>query len=195
MQGAQPFIFHRTVTIEGTDVDVEVDLLAGEYSGTGKSHRTQPVQDIKARKARGCDLAFKFQQSKLIKGTLPGGAQDEAQIRVAGIVPFLVMKGMAIHDRLKEKDAYDIYYCIKNFNAGIDGLVEEFRPFLGNSLIKEGLEKISGKFASPDHFGPEAVADFNEIVHEDERESIKRDAFERVHAFLVKTGIVSAQQA
>jgi hypothetical protein len=38
-------------------------------------------------------------------------------------VPFFVMKGMALHDRLKEKDAWDIYYCTKNYTGGIDKLV------------------------------------------------------------------------
>ena len=43
-QGNQPFIFHRTVNIEGTEVRVQVDLLSGEYEGTGKSHRHHPPQ-------------------------------------------------------------------------------------------------------------------------------------------------------
>lgn len=41
----------------------------------------------------------------LIEGTLPDGGHDAVSIRVASIVPFFVMKGMALHDRLKEKDA------------------------------------------------------------------------------------------
>ena len=32
----QPFIFHRIVNVEGRDITVEVDFLAGEYGGTGK---------------------------------------------------------------------------------------------------------------------------------------------------------------
>jgi hypothetical protein len=54
----QPFIFHRTVTVHGNPIRVEVDFLAGEYEGTGPKHRTQPVHAGRARKARGCDLAF-----------------------------------------------------------------------------------------------------------------------------------------
>jgi hypothetical protein len=33
------------------------------------------------------------------------GAVETATVRVAGIVPWLVMKGMALADRVKEKDA------------------------------------------------------------------------------------------
>ncbi len=60
-QGKQPFIFHRTVNIEGTKVSVQVDLLSGEYEGTGKSHRHQRVQEIRARKVRGCDPTMKHE--------------------------------------------------------------------------------------------------------------------------------------
>ena len=53
----QPFIFYRTIRNEdGRNITVEVDLLAGEYGGTSKSHRTQLIQDVRARKVRGCDL-------------------------------------------------------------------------------------------------------------------------------------------
>ncbi|TEB07961.1 hypothetical protein Psch_01516 [Pelotomaculum schinkii] len=106
-QGAQqPFIFYRTVSVNGRDVVVEVDFLAGEYQGTGKSHRTQKIQEIKARKARGCDLSFEMYQEVAIQGELPGGGNDTTTIRVASIVPFIIMKGMALHDRLKEKDEF-----------------------------------------------------------------------------------------
>lgn len=51
--------FFRKVRVKGSDaIDVEVDLMAWEYGGTGKTRRTQKVQDVRARKARDCDLAF-----------------------------------------------------------------------------------------------------------------------------------------
>ena len=52
-----------------------MDLLAGEYEGTGKSHRTQRMQDVLARKARGCDLAFDMVMEVPIEGVLPGGGK------------------------------------------------------------------------------------------------------------------------
>jgi hypothetical protein len=53
----QPFIFFRAVQLGEQTFDVEVDFLTGEYSGTARGHRTQKVQDMRPRKARGCDLA------------------------------------------------------------------------------------------------------------------------------------------
>ncbi len=73
----QPFIFHRTVPIGSSSVEVQVDLLAGEYEGTGRSHRTQKFEDARARKARGCDLAFELFSEVTIQGMLPGGGEDQ----------------------------------------------------------------------------------------------------------------------
>lgn len=157
----QPFRFFRKVEIKGSEsINVEVDLMAGEYGGTGKRHRTQIVQDVHARKARGCDLAFKSPVTIILEGKLPGGGKNKVSFKIAGIVPFLVMKGMAIYERMKEKDAYDIFYCIEYYPGGIQKLSEEFKPFLKNKLVIEGLEKIRSKFASIEYVGPKWVADF-----------------------------------
>lgn len=192
--GGQPFIFHRRVRIGDRDVVVEVDLLAGEYEGTGKTRRTQRVQDVKPRKARGCDLALEMTVEVELRGTLPGGAEDRSSIRVASIVPFIVMKGMALHGRVKAKDAYDVYFCTQHFPGGVHGLVDEFRPHIKHGLVREGLRKIADKFESPRAYGPTAVADFLEITEVDERELTRRDAFERINAFLRGLGIMEADE-
>ena len=189
-QGKQPFIFHRSVNIEGTEVSVQVDLLSGEYEGTSKRHRHQKIQEIRARKVRGCDLAFDDPIELTIEGNLPGGAKDSAIIRVASIVPFLIMKAIVLDDRLKEKDAYDIYYCLKQYSDKLDDLVAEFRPHLKNGLIQEGLAKLSKNFASVAHTGPKFVADFEEIMDAEDRIQMERDAFERVNYLLQKLDIV-----
>ena len=185
----QPFIFHRYVTVNDRDIRVEVDLLAGEYEGTGKSRRTQKVQDVRPRKARGCDLALDMAAELELHGTLPSGAKDSAIIRIATIVPFLVMKGMALADRLKEKDAYDIYFCIKRYPGGIDGLVAAFALHKTHGLVAEGLAKIAGKFTEPNSFGPTAVADFEEAQDPDDRALIQRDAYEQVSTLLRRLGV------
>lgn len=181
----QPFRFFRKVRVEGADpINVEVDLMAGEYGGTGKGHRTQKVQDVRARKARGCDLAFDTSITVTLEGELPDGGKDKASFKVAGIVPFLVMKGMAMHERMKEKDAYDMFYCVDHYPGGVEALAAEFRPFIKNRLVVEGLEKIRSKFASVEHTGPIWVADFLEITEKEDRDIIMRRAYEKVSELL-----------
>jgi len=185
----QPFIFFRNVPLGDSLIKVQVDLLSGEYEGTGKAHRTQTVQGMKARKARGCDLAFEMVREISVEGEIPGGGVDHVTVRIAAIVPFLVMKGMALDDRLKEKDAWDIYYCLLAYPGGIDALVEEFRPHLSHGLVREGLGKVAAHFSSLKSFGPKFVADFEEAGDPEERERLIRDAFERINAFLNRLGL------
>jgi len=181
----QPYIFYRTIQMEsGPPVTVKINLLAAEYGGTGKSHRTQKVQEVRARKARGCDLAFDQNFSVTLCTSLPDGAKNEVTIKIADIVPFLVMKGMALWDRYKEKDAYDIYFTILYYPGGIEELVNVFHSFKSNKLVREGLGKIKAKFKEIESPGPVWVTNFEEIDDEEERERVRRDVFERVNAFL-----------
>lgn len=191
-QGKQPFIYLRPMRIGGREDHVQVDLLAGEYEGTGRSHRHQDAGGVQARKARGCDLAFEGVVELTMKGTLPNGAEDTARVRVASIVPFIVMKAFALRDRLKEKDAWDIYYCLSSRRAQLAELAEEFGPLRQHGLVREALSLLDEKFASEKHVGPRSVADFEELTDEDDRALRQREAFELVHQLLVKLGVRSA---
>ena len=171
------------------EFSVQLDLLAGEYGGTMKRHRHQNIQDIKARKARGGDLVFDHYISVKLSGKMPDGSENIVTIKVADFIPFLVMKGMAIWERKNPKDAYDIYFVVKNYKEGLKKLADEFKPFLFNKLIQEGLGKIRAKFISIDMIGPKWAADFEEIEVEEERAIIQRDAYERVNEFLNELNI------
>ena len=176
----QPFIYRRPVVMDGKNVIVQVDLLSGEYGGTGRDHRTQTVQDVRPRKARGADLAFDEPVRVKITGELPGGKRDTVTIPVAGIVPFIVMKAMAMRDRLKRKDPYDVYYCLRYFPGGIEKIVGHVKLLKGNRLVQEALEILKEQFNSPEHVGPSHIAEFLDLSDPDETDRIKRDAYERV---------------
>ncbi|MBA4383587.1 MAG: hypothetical protein C0410_02515 [Anaerolinea sp.] len=193
-QGNQPFIFYRALKIEGLEFEVEVDFITSEYGGTGKKQRTQTVQDMHPRKARGCDLAFEMPMEILIKGVLPDGGLDQTPIRVVSIVPFIIMKAFALGDRLKEKDAYDIYYCLKNYPGGLDELIIKFHPYIHNTLVKEGLNILLNKFSSPEHMGPKFVVDFLDITDPEDRAALQRDAFERVAYVLQGSGLFDSHK-
>ena len=180
-RGREPFMFVRRVG----DVLVQVDFLSGEYGGTGRWRRHQKVQEIKARKARGCDLAFELNTEVEIVGELPGGGVDRVRVRVASIVPFLVMKAAALRGRLKEKDAWDIDYCLRNFPGGLEALVVEIASYREESLVREALETLRDKFTAIDSVGAKFVADFEGVNNPDDRALLQRGASERVR-FLVE---------
>ncbi len=124
----------------------------------------------------------------MIEGFLPEGGKDRAIIRVASVVPFLMMKAEALNSRLKEKDAYDIYYCLVNYPGGLDELVNAFCPYLEHSLIVEGLNILAEKFQSPDFIGPTFIADFLGETDPESRALIQQDSFGRINYLLHKLG-------
>jgi len=189
-EGGQPFIFYRDVKAEtGKKITVEVDLLAGEYGGTRTGHRHQKIQDAQARKARGCDLVFSNPVEVALNGKLPNGAAHEVTVKVPSIGPFLVMKGMALWGRIKEKDAFDIYYCCSNYPGGVATLVREMRPLMINKLAREGLGKIMTRFKDIDNLGPVAVADFMELEDREEHLRVQREAFELIYKLMTELGV------
>jgi hypothetical protein len=189
-EGEQPFIFYRDVKPEpGRKITVEIDLLAGEYGGTGSDHRHQRIQDAQARKARGSDLVFTDPVKVKLKGRLPNGAMREVMVKIPSVGAFLAMKGMALWGRTKEKDAYDIYYCCRYYPGGMAALVGDIKPLTSNRLAREGFEKIVAGFKDIDATGPVGVADFLEIDDHEERLRIQREAFEVINTLMGELGI------
>ena len=73
---------------------------------------------------------------------------------------------------------------IRSCSTAVEALAGAFRPHLGRRLVSEGLLKIRGKFMSPGHWGPTAVAAFEELSDAEERAIRQRDAYERVNHLL-----------
>lgn len=178
------FSFIKQVAINGVLFDVDVDILAGMYSGTRKGKHSQHVQGLKAMKATGGDFAFKFEPRQVkLEAQRPDGAIDTARVNVVALVPYFVMKTAAM-GREKAKDAYDIYFLIKHYPGGAEQLALEFSGSSETSIVREMREKLSEKFASVDHAGPVDVANFMDLSDEQGIEMIRRDAFEQVQALL-----------
>lgn len=167
-------------------IDVVVDFLMPRDA---KIARTSPpvVANFAVQRADGADLALKFYQFVAIDGEMPGGGTNRVHIAVASIPALLAMKGYAIANRLKQKDAYDIYYCIRNFPGGVDALVDATRPLLDFETARKGYLLISEKFRHPKDFGPTSVrmfVDQPDLRGERTSEQWQQDAFGQVDAWL-----------
>jgi len=180
-----PFSFERMVVLEGErEVDIAVDFLAGEYEGTGESHRHQLVQnDLLARKARGCDVVFDYCFDYELSGVLPDGAENTVQVKIADVVGCLTMKGITLGERYHEKDAYDIYSVIAHYRGGPGEVALVVRPHLNNALVREGADKIAETFQSIRSMGPVGVGRFL-ASDSAEQQRITADAFVTVGEFI-----------
>ena len=178
----------RTVPAKdnGSDINVVVDFLMPRDATIAKN--TPPlIADFAVQRADGADLALRFYQLVAIDGEMPGGGVNNVRIAVASIPALLAMKGYAIANRLKQKDAYDIYYSIRNFPGGIEPLAEATKPLLEFETARIGYLHISKKFRTPEDFGPMSVKRFvdrPEMLAGRTAEQWQQDAFGQVQAWL-----------
>lgn len=173
-QGPNRYQFLKDVPLgHGRTFPARLDLL------TSSRHHAEVFGDspVSPQPVHGADIAFRD------NSVLPVGAGDGVQAHVAGIVAFLVMKSIALHDRVRAKDAYDIHFCLENYPDGSEALALLFAPFRGDELVQEGLQKLAAKFRSEEDEGPRLVADVEGQMGET-RAIRKLVVFTRVHEFL-----------
>ena len=192
-ENRRSFQLVRTVPARdgGADIDIFVDFLMPRDATIAKN--TPPlVADFAVQRADGADLALRFYHLVAIDGDMPDGGSSRVQIAVASIPALLAMKGYAIANRLKQKDAYDIYYSIRNFPGGIEALVGATEPLLAFETARTGYLHIAEKFRHPDDFGPTSVRQFvdrPEMLEELNADQWQHDAFGQVDAWLSALGL------
>jgi Nucleotidyl transferase AbiEii toxin, Type IV TA system len=140
----------------------------------------------------GAELALRFYQMVAIEGSMPSGGVNRVEIAVCSIPALLAMKGHAINGRYKQKDSYDIYYCIRNYPDGIERLAEACRPLLQRASGARGFGFVAAKFDRPDAYGPTCVRRFVEdtsILEGRTPDQWQQDAFGQVDAWLRALGL------
>lgn len=155
--GAHPYQFLKDIALpNGRTIPARLDLLCGlrHHAETfaGASHPPQPV--------RGAEIAF------LDNSIEPVGGGADVQVRVAGIASFMVMKSLALIERAKPKDAYDLHFCLENYPEGLESLAAQFSPLLEHVEVKTALTGLAERFRDEESTGPRMVADVEEILGE-----------------------------
>lgn len=182
--------------IPGTSAQVKVDLITGEFAevaAVGSHHR---IQEMTVWKARGVDLAFTFQQDVEIEGTLPNGGHNKVKAKMPIIAAYLCIKAITLSERKKEKDAYDICFCIEHYHGGYRKLAEEFRGKTGDKFIAEGISILREKFERIGSIGPLWTAQTAEqatVGIDFDLEMEQRRAYEIVNALLREIDTLAGQ--
>jgi hypothetical protein len=187
--------FQLVRQIEGSDggppIDVIVDFLMPKDAVIVKN-KPPLVDKFAVQRASGAELALQFHELVAISGTMPGGGTNTIEIAVCSIPALLAMKGHAIEGRLKQKDAYDIYYCVRNYPDGVDALAKACRPLLDHKAGLAGYQFIARKFESLDGFGPTCVRKFveeSQVLNDRSPDQWQVDAFGQVDAWLRALGL------
>jgi hypothetical protein len=194
VDGLKPFQLRRRLDLgDGSEpIAVIVDLLMPKGAKT-KKNRPQLVEGLRVQEADGGDVALRHNLKLLISGAMPDGRTNKVEMLVASIPALLVMKGYALVQRDKKKDAYDIYFCIRNYKEGIDALAAECAKLLDDPVVRQSFSNIAGKFDSQTAFGPQTVrifVDGSDALGDMTPEQVQEDAYRQVRAFLVALGVV-----
>lgn len=176
---------------DGPTVDIVVDFLMPRHAEIIKNNPPL-LDDFAVQRADGAALAHQFSKLLEIKGEMPNGAMNSVRIQVASIPALLAMKGFALNGRQKNKDAYDVYFSVRNYPGGINALCEECKPLLDVEEAVRGYRHISEKFESAKHYGPVCVRDFvsdSYVLDGRTPEQWQEDAFGQVDAWLRGIGL------
>lgn len=176
----------------GGPIEIIVDFLMPRHAEIVKN--VPPlVSDFAVQRADGADLALRFFQMVAIAGRMPAGGTNTVQVAVCSIPALLAMKGHAIHNRDKNKDAYDIYFCIRNYPDSPEDLAAACRPLLEHPSGRKGFEYIASKFNEIDGYGPWSVRQFvvesTDILDGRTPDQWQQDAFGQVDTWLRALGL------
>jgi hypothetical protein len=170
----------------GATIDVIVDFLMPRQVKL-KKNKPVLIDNFAVQRADGVELALRFFEMVALDGSTPAGGKNRVEVAIASIPALLAIKGYAIQQRHKQKDAYDIYYCVRNYPGGPEALAKDCKLILDLPDGKQGFQYIAGKFDKDDGYGPTSVKKFvEETEHLEGRtpDQWQTDAFGQVQAWL-----------
>jgi hypothetical protein len=144
------------------DPPVTVDfLIEPENSTEAQAGRLFDLtKDWAAIIAPGLHLAFRNNRKITLRGKTIMGETAEREICVCGAGAFVVLKALAFRIRGENKDAYDLFYLLRNYGRGVADVAAELRELLSDGSAQKAMECLRGDFKDADSTGPRRAAEF-----------------------------------
>jgi hypothetical protein len=124
--------------------------------------------DFAAIIAPGLRCAFRDRKQVTVKGTTLVGEKATRNIWVCDAGGYVVLKALAFDNRGENKDAYDLYYVVRNYGSGPTDVAAKLRPLLDDADAQRALEILKRDFSDPDAIGPMRVATFLRGANDDD---------------------------
>ncbi len=182
----QPFQWFRRIEIDGQPITVEIDLLAPATARTGPSHRHEQIEgEPLARRTVGAELVREAYVEREVSGRLPDGRPNRVRLRVATVAVEVVLKALAMADRDKPKDAYDLDYLLWHAEGGPDAVAADIAQLPQAEPIPSAVAILADKFESIDAYGPTSVATYRRLsLNTSEADAVQAATFARVQRLL-----------
>ena len=143
------------------NLKVTVDFLIPPSLEADKGGDLRHIEnDFAAVITPGLRLAFQDRQKVSLEGHTILGEKASREIWVCGPGAFVVLKALAFDQRGENKDAYDLYFVIRNYGNGVDDVCRCLGPLLKEAETQKALKILNRNFFEPDGVGPSRVARF-----------------------------------
>ncbi len=140
---------------------VTVDFLIQPSRSDDKGGRLRDIEpDFAAVIAPGLHLAFQDRERVSLSGRTIMGEQAIREIWVCGPGAYTVLKSLAFRMRGENKDAYDLFYVVRNFGSGVMDVAQRLTPLFGDPSAQQAFAFLKEDFLSHDGIGPRRVAQF-----------------------------------
>jgi hypothetical protein len=140
---------------------VTVDFLIQPSRPDDKGGKLRDIEpDFAAVIAPGLHLAFLDRERIKIEGKTIMGEQTKRNVWVSGPGAYVVLKSIAFRLRGENKDAYDLFYLVRNFGTGVEEIVTRLRPLLSDPSAQRSIEYLQEDFQDHEGIGPRRVAEF-----------------------------------
>lgn len=130
--------------------------LRGDKGGQLRNLET----DFAAIIAPGLQLAFEDKIQLKLSGVTILGEKAERDVFVCGPGAFTVLKALAFRIRGENKDAFDLYYVVRNYGSGTADVGRALIPLLRDENVIKALEILREDFSDPEAVGPKRAANF-----------------------------------
>lgn len=142
-------------------IDVTVDFLIpqttkGEVGGYLKHLDT----DFGAVITPGLELAFQDRTKITISGKTPFGEKAKRDVWVCDPGAYIILKALAFDSRGENKDAYDLFYVIRNFGSGHEEVTKHILPLMISEYAERAIQILERDFSNPESIGAVRVARF-----------------------------------
>jgi hypothetical protein len=163
---------------------IKIDLITGLYVSQQRQDSIL-VDEIRINALRGIDLAFEASETITVEGRMPDGSDNQVTARLVAPEAYILIKAIAMDERTKDKDAYDIAFVLKHYKPSLADLAKKVRGVSQAGIGKEALELLRAKFRTFDSVGPvwagraasaagEDAVQFQRAAYEDAAELLRR---------------------
>jgi hypothetical protein len=146
--------------ISGTGT-VTVDFLIQPSLSSDRGGRLRDLEhDFAAIIVPGLKLAFLDRERVTLEGPTLFGEKARREVWACGAGAFVVLKALAFNGRGANKDAYDLYYVMRNYGRGVHDVAAKLSPLLADPDARNALDILRNDFVDPEGLGPRRVAEF-----------------------------------